>query len=288
MRFITIASAAALAPALVAATYHADLKQNLGTARVHNRCDYPLYLWSVKKDQGCEEGNMKVLQKGESYSEKYRDDQDHIGVSIKISKTNRCKGLIAAGEEIDITQLEYHINHDNPDFMFNFLDVSFVDCLGKNCPGRNKFYLKSGNNGDARLATAGADKAICPILKCSSEEECATMAYILPDDVQTKSCEPAADMDFYVCADSPDDYEESEPEPAPSSSDEEEKPEPTSTNEEPTYAEADVEAAAITPAPVEAPFKEKKIKTEVVYVTKYEYVNAKRHAHGHQHKHFRA
>lgn len=286
MRFTTFASAAALAPALVSASYNADLKENLGTARVHNKCDYPVYLWSVKKDQGCESGSMKTLKPGESYSEKYRDDYDETGVSIKISKSTKCKGTYH--DEIDITQLEYHINHDNPDFLYNFLDVSFVDCLSGTCPGRDKFYLKSGNNGDVRLATAGADKAICPILSCSNADECATMAYILPDDVQTKSCEPAADMDFYLCVDSADDnsYEE----PAPSSSEEEKKPEPTSTKEEekPSSVAEYAQKAEITPAPIETPVKQKKIKTEIVYVTKYEYVNAKRHAHGHQHKHFQA
>jgi len=296
MRFTTIASAAALAPALVSAgfdanlkrslesrAYHADLKQSLGTARVHNRCDYTVYLWSVKKDEGCSEGNMKVLQPGESYSEKYRDDRDDIGVSIKISKTNKCKAAATKAEEFshDITQLEYHINHASPEFNYNFLDVSFVDCLHNKCPGRDKFYLKSGNNGDVRLATAGADKAICPILSCSSVEECSTMAYVLPDDVQTKTCEPAADMDFYMCVDSVDeDYTPEEPKKEEPK--EEEKPEPTSAKEEPTSAEK----AAITPAPEVVPVKAKKVKTEIVYVTKVEYVHAKRHAHAH--KHFRA
>jgi len=263
----------------------ADLKNNLGVARVHNRCPYSVYLWSVKKDEGCDAGDMTTLKPGESYSEKYRDDYDEVGVSIKISKSNRCKGLISANENIDITQLEYHINHASKDFHFNFLDVSFVDCLGEDCPGRDKFYLKSGNNGDARLATAGADGAVCPILKCSSKEECATMAYILPDDVQTKTCEPAADMDFYMCVDDPEDgptAEEPEEE-------EPEKAEPTSIKEAPKVANKAAAAPEVTPAPKDLPAKEKKIKTQVVYVTKYEYVNAKRdsHAHAHAHKHKR-
>lgn len=280
MRFSTIAALAA--PALVSGAYHADLKNNLGVARVHNRCPYPVYLWSVKKDeQGCADSDMTVLKPGEMYSEKYRDEYDNIGVSIKISKSNRCKGLLSANENIDITQLEYFINHASPDFHFNFLDVSFVDCLGEDCPGRDKFYLKSGNNGDARLATAGADRAVCPILKCSSKEECATMAYILPDDVQTKTCEPAADMDFYMCVDNPEDG------PTAEEPEEEEKPKP-SPAKEPKVANKAAANSQVTPAPQDVPVKEKKIKTEVVYVTKYEYVNAKRHAHGHAHKRFHA
>lgn len=286
MRFATIAALAA--PALATQAMSAsELKNNLGVARVHNRCPYPVYLWSVKKDEGCDASDMTMLKPGESYSEQYRDDRDEIGVSIKISKSNRCKGLIAANENIDITQLEYHINHADKDFHFNFLDVSFVDCLGEDCPGRDKFYLKSGNNGDVRLATAGLDKAVCPILSCSSKEECATMAYILPDDVQTKTCEPAADMDFYMCVDNPEDGPTAE-EPEEEYK-EEKKPEPSSIKEAPKIANKAATNPEVTPAPQDVPVREKKIKTEVVYVTKYEYVNAhKRHAHGHAHKRFHA
>jgi hypothetical protein len=291
MRFSTVASAA-LAPALAAAyNANADLKNNLGTARIYNKCSKPVYIWSVLKEQGCDKGEMIKLEPNAApYEEKYRDDKSETGVSIKISWTEQCKG-----DGIDITQLEYYINHA-PGFDVNFLDVSFVDCLGGNCPGRGDFLLKSGNNGDPRLATAGADKAICPILKCTTKEECATMAYILPDDVQTKSCEPAADMDFYLCGgkgdgeyeepedDESDDEEEEEKEPTPSSQPEE-KPYPTL--DVPSLVE-DVSASEVTPAPQEEVPEAPKVKTEVVYVTQYEYVNAKRHAHGHRHKHFRA
>ncbi|KAF2746357.1 hypothetical protein M011DRAFT_478337 [Sporormia fimetaria CBS 119925] len=287
MRFSAIASAAALAPALASAAYTADLKNNLGKARVHNRCPYPVYLWSVHKGDGCDQAEMTTLKTGESYEETYRDDRDAIGVSIKISKDKRCKGDTTndpRGDYQDITQLEYHINHAHKDFHFNFLDVSFVDCLNESCPGRDKFFLKSGNNGDPRLATAGIDKAVCPQLRCSSKEECATMAYILPDDVQTKSCEPAADMDFYMCVDNAEDQA---PEEQPEAPEEEESA--------PTPIVAEIKAASapeITAAPVEQPKHNPKIKTEVVYVTKYEYVNAKRHAHNHArahgHRKFRA
>jgi hypothetical protein len=282
---------------LAAANSNADLKSNLGVARVYNKCDKPVYLWSVKKDQGCDQSRMIKLEPGAApYEEKYRDEGDDIGVSIKISWTEQCKGSLARGENVDITQLEYHINHA-PGFNHNYLDVSFVDCLGGTCPGRDKFCLKSGNNGDDRLATAGADKAICPILKCNSKEECATMAYILPDDVQTKSCEPAADMDFYLCSDSYEHDEKpqkpkeevkvEEEKPKSSSQPKEEKPAAPTSIAVPSKAH-DVSASEITPAPEEQP-QEPRVKTEVVYVTEYATIEQKkRHAHGHRHKHFRA
>lgn len=295
MLFSTIA-VAAIAPALASAYKLADLKTNLGTARVYNKCSKPVYLWSVLKEQGCDKGRMVKLEpNGAPYEEKYRDDKSITGVSIKISWTEQCKG-----DGVDITQLEYYINHE-PGYNQNFLDMSFVDCLGGKCPGRDKFYLKSGNNGDARLATAGADRAICPILSCSSEEQCGTMAYLLPHDVQTKSCEPAADMDLYLCADSADggSYEQPEEEEKEEESDdleeeEEKKEEPTPSEKKPEPTIVDVPSLAekasaqVTPAPQEQPPQQPKIKTEVVYVTQYEYVNAKRHAHNHRHKHFRA
>lgn len=298
MRFSTYASAAALAPALASAAYHADLKEKLGFAKVHNRCPYDVHLWSVKADMGCDTGVMKTLKTGESYSERYRDDDTNTGVSIKISKTEQCKGN-------DITQLEYFINKDPAKlFYYNYLDISFVDCIDGDCPGREAYYFKSGNNGDERLATAGADKAICPILACDNFEDCGNPqaeshglynVYINWNDNATKTCEPAADVDFYLCVSSPDEEssepEEKEPEteaPAPSST-EEEKPEPTSEEAEPTDADVDVAGAPqVTPAPEVPAAGKSNIKTEVVYVTQYEYVNAKRHAHGHRHRNFRA
>lgn len=295
MQLIALASAAALVASVAANEY--NLMDTCDTskpkAKIVNRCPYKVYLWSVLKGQGCPADSGTILDTGDFYQENYRTDGD-TGVSIKISKSNKCKG-----DDVDITQLEYFINKDNPAYAFNFLDVSYVDCLGNNCPSRKEgFHLISGNQ-DGKFQTAGADKAICPVISCSNEEDCvAPLVYILPDDSSTKSCDPDADLDFYLCGseapgeEAPSTSEPSEPEtsaaPATSSQQSEyEQPEPTSTaeKEEPSSYEA-VQAAAVTPAPV-VEHKKPNVWTEVkvVYATVTEYANAKRHEHAHAHAH---
>lgn len=281
MQLIKLASAAALIASVTASEFNkqAEFDPSKPRVRVVNRCPYKVYLWSVLKGQGCPSSDGTILETGDFYQENHRTDAV-TGVSIKISKSDRCKG-------IDCTQLEYFINPDKS-YPFNFLDVSYVDCLDGDCPSRQEgFYLKSGNE-DGKFQTAGADKAICPILSCSNADECAKMAYILPDDVQTKSCDPQANLDFYMCGgEAPGEESDYEQEPASSSQKTEEQPKPTSTTEatEPSSYEH-IQAAEITPAPV-VEEKKPKTKTEykVVYVTEYEYANAKRHEHAHAHAH---
>ncbi|KAF2261544.1 hypothetical protein CC78DRAFT_349935 [Lojkania enalia] len=249
----------------------------LGTARVFNRCPYTVYMWSIVTALGCSPDEAIVLKPGESYSEGFRLPEGDIGVSIKISKTKQCKG-------VDINQLEYFINNKSEAYSSNYLDVSYVDCQGMDCPASNDgFYLKSGNAGG--MYAANDVNEICPILSCSSAAECSTMAYVLPDDRQTKSCNIAADLDFYMCGSEAPGAEE--PEPASSSQQvESSTPEPTSTVASSSEIKV-VQEAAITPAAEEKP-KVYNVKTEVVYVTEVAYVNAKRHAHGHVHKRFHA
>lgn len=284
MLITTLASAAALVASVAASEFNkmGSFDASKPRVRVVNRCPYKVYLWSVLKGQGCPSSDGTILETGDFYQENHRTDAS-TGVSIKMSKSDRCKG-------IDCTQLEYFINPD-PGYPFNFLDVSYVDCLDGDCPSRKEgFYLKSGNE-DGKFQTAGADKAICPILSCSNADECNKMAYVLPDDVQTKSCDPQANLDFYLCGgEAPGEESTYEPEPeAPATSSqktEEEQPKPTSTSTAEKLVPSsyeEVQAAAVTPAPVDKP----NVKTEitVVYVTKYEYANAKRHEHAHAHAH---
>ncbi|KAF2475631.1 uncharacterized protein BDR25DRAFT_86945 [Lindgomyces ingoldianus] len=274
MQLITILSAAALV-----ATARASTSFNLNDscidteplARVHNRCSYPVHIWSVLKGQGCPSGEGAVLEPGQFYQENYRPAVNQAGTSIKISKTSQCSG-------VDITQLEYYIETSNPGYNYNYLDVSYVDCGGEKCPTRQEgFYLKSGNVDGKFLATGNNE--ICPILSCDSPSSCAKVAYIHPDDRQTKSCDPQANLDFYMCGGEAPGSESSQ---APSS--QYEAPGPSST-QTPAFTSAEVNAAAIT----ESPKQEEhtlNIKTETVYVT--EYAKVKRHAHGHRHQQFRA
>ncbi|OAL47771.1 hypothetical protein IQ07DRAFT_601822 [Pyrenochaeta sp. DS3sAY3a] len=278
MQLITFLSAAsamvATASARSAVELNKECKKSEPYARIVNRCDYPVYLWSVYKGDGCPTDQMVTLKKGETYNENYAEPLGgDVGVSIKISKTKTCKPN-------DIVQLEYYLERNKGAFNFNYLDVSYVDCLGNDCPTKKEgYYLQSGNQ--TGKVTASAANTWCPILACNDPVSCAKMSYILPDDVQTKTCDLDQNMDFYMCGgEAPtEDYDS-----APASAD---KPAATSTQD--SYSENfKVDAAAITNAPeIKEPEKGHKTKThvEVVYVTAYEYVNAKRHAHGHARRH---
>lgn len=275
------ASAALLATvsARSAVEENANCKADKPKAKIINRCPYDVHVWSVyQKEIGCDADVAVVLKTGETYQENLEKDDAHtkVGISIKVSKTSFCtRGSIA--------QLEYYLNMEDPAYMLNFHDVSYVDCQNNDCPTRQEgYYLNTNNGTDVSTANDGSTKmAICPTLSCSNQEECSKMSYVLPDDSQTKSCNQYTDVVWYMCGGEAPGSEESYSA-APSSSSEEykeEKPSATPTKE---VANVAVAAAEVTPAPVEKP-KEKKIKTIVEVVT--EYVHGKRHAHRHQHFH---
>lgn len=295
MQLITLLSAAS---AMVATTSATNLRSavNLNKecdtakpyARVINRCDYDVHLWSVYKGDGCPEDGMVTLKTGEIYNENYTPPKDDVGVSIKISKTKECKG-------VDITQLEYYLETSKPNFQYNFLDVSYVDCLGGDCPARKDgYYLKAGSQDGINIASSS--NTFCPILACHDEASCDQVSYVLPDDVQTKTCHLDQSVDFYMCGgEAPSgDYgsspsePESSAEPSTSSSKLAEysaaKPTSSSASYEDSYtADIEVAAAAVTPAPEKQDPKPYHKLTKTVYVTAVEYVNAKRHAHAHDH-----
>jgi hypothetical protein len=296
--FLSTATMVAVASATferTAVALNKDCNLEKPYARVINRCDYDVHLWSVLKGTGCPTTGMVTLKSGESYAENYDQAEDATGVSIKISKTSECKGN-------DIVQLEYFLQQSGG-YQGNYLDVSYVDCEGMNCPTRNEGYYLVAGNQTSTVATAGADNTWCPVMSCSDPATCNKISYVLPDDVQTKTCNCDSSMDFYMCGShAPSDDDESAPEvsssaePSFASSTKQVKSstaEPTSTStsasDENTYTdEYKVAAAAVTTAP-EAKAVENAnsglTKTKVVYVTAYEYVNAKRHAHGHARRH---
>ncbi|KAH6611964.1 hypothetical protein C7974DRAFT_438139 [Boeremia exigua] len=293
MQLITVLSVATTMVATASARSAVALNKECDTskpmARVHNRCKYDVHLWSVYKGDGCPTDEMVTLKSGETYQENYQDPKGgDVGVSIKISKSQECKGNY-------ITQLEYFIQKNSPGFNYNYLDVSYVDCPSNDadCPTRQEgYYLSVGSQQGAVKASAA--NTWCPVMTCSDPASCNKISYVLPDDVQTKTCEPDQNMDFYMCGGSgPDEESESSaaPSAAPSTS---EKPSSSAqatssavASSKATYEEDfKVAAAAVTPAPEpEVVQQSQKTKTEVVYVTAYETINAKRHAHGHARRH---
>jgi hypothetical protein len=266
-------------------------------ARIINRCDYDVYIWSVWKNMGCSNAEMLTLKKGETYSENYQHPEGgDQGVSIKVSKTPQCTGS-------NIVQLEYFLETrpDKEKYWGNYLDVSYVDCLGEDCPTKKEgFYLQAGTS-KARAVKATSNNSWCPILSCHDPISCAAMAYILPDDVQTKTCDLDSSMDFYMCGSHAPSEDDDKPAssslaPAPSSQKTETpSPKPSTTAQAPSSAADDynVKAAAVTPAAeIKDADKGPKVKTKTVVVTAYEYVNAKRseqvHRHARRHQPFHA
>jgi len=280
MQLITFISVATAMVTSVAASGRGNAVQlnaecNLGNphARIVNRCDYPVHLWSVEKGLGCPADGMVTLKKGEAYAENYAEPApgQKTGVSIKISKTEQCKGN-------DITQLEYFLNKEgDPRYYGNYLDVSYVDCLGNDCPTKNEgYYLVVGDQTGSNKASA--DNTVCPILSCHDAASCAKLSYILPDDIATKSCDLTSSMTYYLCGgEAPtEEYGASPAAPVEYSA-------PAAS----VHDDYQIKAPAVTPAPAVNPGYQPKITTqvEIVYVTAYEYVNAKRHAQRHARRH---
>ncbi|KAF2637475.1 hypothetical protein P280DRAFT_106790 [Massarina eburnea CBS 473.64] len=295
----TLAIAALIASASAATT---------GTAKVVNRCSYDVHVWSIDKQLGCSSDAGTVLKKGESYSEAFQNGTDG-GISIKLSKYSTCGGH-------DLSQLEYKLDYSS-DYAGNYLDMSFVDCAGGDCPGWNDgFYLVAGNTD---VATASStNNEFCPILKAASSIEAAKVAYVNPDDRQTKYCLTNAPLELYLCgseapgasdiaaassavvsttvsaSSSPAQPTTSQVASAPATSDV-----AVQAAAAPTEAEVNAAAAAVTPtvsevkaaaAPVTTPAPEapKAVKTVVTYVTAYVDAPVKRHSHGRRHQHFNA
>jgi hypothetical protein len=285
-----------------AVTLNKECDKTQPHASIINRCDYDVHIWSVLKGDGCNPDKMVTLKKGEMYAENYVNASatlDGRGVSIKISKTEQCKPN-------DITQLEYFMDDVNKEtkYQMNYLDVSYVDCLGGDCPTKSEgYYLEVGNK-NARAQKLTLDASWCPILSCHDPISCAAMSYILPDDTRTKTCDFTSNMKFYLCgSDAPSDDDEKPSYPAPkpeapkpeAPKPEAPKPEPSTTAQAPSSSANDykVDLPAITPpAELKDAPKEPKVKTKTVVVTAYEYVNAKRsehvHRHARRHQNFRA
>ena len=187
--------------------------------------------------------------------------------------------------------------------MGNFLDMSFVDCLGGDCPAwKEGFYMASAKSGDVSIQKASAvNNEHCPVFSVANSAEAAKVSYVKPDDRQTKYCQAEANLDLYLCgSEGPDASDESPsssaapssaaPSSSKAASSSSYKALPTTlqvTPSKPASSAEDVQvkAAAVTPAP-QAPEPEapKAVKTVVTYVTAY--VDApvrKRHAHGRRH-----
>jgi hypothetical protein len=291
MHLLTLVAAAALSATVSANVktynFNSTCDDSKPRARIINRCEYPVYAWSVDSDDSSNDCGFQepaIIEPGGIYQENYRKVAVG-GVSLKLSKEQDCKS------EGSITQLEYRIedNSEGHKYDFNSLDVSYVNCGKGDCPTRQEgYYLISGNH-DGKFATAGADGAHCPIISCSNEAECSPHSYVNWDDIATKTCDNAANLDFYMCGgEEPGKETQPKPKPQPSKGYTEEKPKPSSkvvpvpTATAPAYvAEPDVAAAAVTDAPQQANNNaNNNIRT--VYETVYAYTTVQPHGYRHR------
>lgn len=286
MHLTSVVSAAAMVAAVSALERSAVSLNGLinnknGQAIIVNRCDYDVNLWSVYKGTGCPLDGMVTLKKGEQYSEDFADSKQSngVGVSIKISKTTQCKGN-------DITQFEYFYDDSNinPDYNGNYVDVSYVDCPGQDCPTMKEgYYFRTGDQKTAQTQSVNNANTRNPIMSCTDPASCAKISYVLPDDVQTKYASLGQNVYYYMCGGQAPSANDNKPAVSSQKVDTP-APKPTPSKASSAAENVKVNAAAVTPAAeVKEPVHVPKVKTNIVYVTKYEYVNAKRAEHVHQH-----
>ncbi|KAJ5981008.1 hypothetical protein N7481_008306 [Penicillium waksmanii] len=102
---ISLASLAALTPMVSA----------LGSAVVHNKCDFPVYLWSV--DSSISDTMTLVASEG-GYSEVYRSDDTTGGIALKMTLEE--DGLTTSKPQ---TIFSYALNDDESKIFYDLSDV---------------------------------------------------------------------------------------------------------------------------------------------------------------------
>lgn len=139
----------------------------LGSAIVENRCDFPVYLWSVTDTVG----PMQTLEAGDgSYSESYRTNADGGGVSIKISRDQT---------QDTITQFEYTLTSTLWYDVSNINGYPFMD---------GGLTLVPSENG-------------CPNVLCAAGVAACSDAYNIPsDNFATSACSTEANTVLVLCS----------------------------------------------------------------------------------------
>lgn len=170
MQLLTVATAALIAASGVAA--------KVPSAYVFNKCSESVNLWSVSADG---QNDMVTIKAGGIYSEPIR--QPSVGgVSLKLTFNDTLDGS-------PISQLEYT---KDPSMGLTFSDMSNVNCGTSQCPFKPYgWYLDLG-------------KADCPTRSCAPDASSCTGAYIAyDDDINTISCDIAADIHLFLCTNKP-------------------------------------------------------------------------------------
>lgn len=141
--------------------------RGLGQAVVENKCDFPVYLWSVSDSVG----SMETLDSNSgNYSETYRTNADGGGISLKISRDQ---------SQSEVTQFEYTLNNDL------WYDISNINGYP---------FEKYG----LTLIPTGAN---CPNVLCAAGVSQCHDAYNVPtDDHATSMCDIESDTVLVLCS----------------------------------------------------------------------------------------
>lgn len=140
----------------------------LGTARVVNNCNMPVYFASVSQSGA----DRRVLLPPSGYTEVY--SKPNVGVSIKFSEA-------LTGP---VTQFEFTWAGSNV-----FYDISHID--------GNPFWAQG-----SRITPSTPDLSAfpsCKVVDCPAGQQHCDAAYNLPDDVRTMVCPDTTDITFTLC-----------------------------------------------------------------------------------------
>jgi hypothetical protein len=174
--FIATAAWAALSSTVIA-----------GNANIYNHCDSDIYVWPVDAANWVDGTTMRnpsdptIIPANGSYTETMHA-LTAGGVSLKLATIDT---LWDGSVKTPITQLEYTL----ADTLW--YDTSNVDCTGTACPFQPLgLYMNSGDG--------------CPTLSCTAGAPTCTGAYTLwNDDWATLNCAGDADLDLYLCTETP-------------------------------------------------------------------------------------
>lgn len=140
----------------------------LGTAIVHNQCDFDVYLWSVSDTAG----SMQTLSaNGGEYSEAYQNNPDGGGISIKVGRDTT---------GFNITQYEYTLQSGSL-----WYDLSLINGYP---------FVEFG------VSIIPSDTT-CSSVICPAGLELCAAAYMVPDDnFATAECTSSADTVMLLCS----------------------------------------------------------------------------------------
>lgn len=142
---------------------------NAGQAIIQNKCNFPVYLWTVSDFAS----PMTTIASGDSYSEGYQTNPNGGGVSMKLSTTPDLAGEVTQFEYTLTDTLWYDISNING-FPFMQWGISLVpsisSCRSVLCPAGVQLCSAAYNTPDENYATAACDTSANTLVQlCSGQ-----------------------------------------------------------------------------------------------------------------------